>query len=249
MPLCRPARLLCALCLAFMLPCLAALADGGGPPRVEGPVPPFKRHEQKEDREERIYVRLAYPEFGIPVVDAAVRAELADFTEGLNPAALLESRLAFLRETYEHEAVWLMEQSFGYNLYAPRAGILSIEFSTWFVEQGMPHGESVQWARTFDLRSGKELCLRDVFPDWDASAPKLEALLAEFLRDVWGDPDVTYLERRLAAIAPEDRSFLLAPDGLTILHSGLPISMWGMGAIHADLDGMEEAGLDTRLWR
>lgn len=227
--------LACALALAAT----ASAAEESTLPEVVGPVPDFVHTERITRYSERQYQELAYPVFDIPFLDAAVAKEVGEYTDRAGEP-----------EGGEGEEGGVFESDLGYDLSAPREGLVSILYETWDFVTGMPHGNYDTWACTYDLREERQLTLHDLFPDWEASEGKLKALLEEAARENCEDPDFTLDgEPSMDGIYKERTSFALDPDGLLFVNSGLPMSMWGvLSFILVEQGELEAAGLNTTWW-
>ena len=221
----------------------SGLAANEAKPNVEGSVPAFVEHRFKDKRNDNVDFDIAYPTFGIPYLDEIIQGSVLNFLDGVKPEDL--------RLPPEEYGSW--SRLYGYSLYAPKKGIVSLELGTWYYDQGMPHGYSMTWVGTgtYDLSRRKQLTLGDVFPSRSLALGKLPELFKKALKDAGSQPD------GCAEIVPVlglnfndlgETGFLLTPDGMTLVFTNLPPHLWECALIGIDKDDLQQAGADMSLW-
>ena len=209
-------------------------------PEVSGPAPAFKQRVQAKRLRENVYFTVAYPEFGIAFLDAAIQKRVNGFIKENGGFASLRV------QKDEAGAILPREISLGYALHAPKPGILSLVFSEWSYDGG-PHGHADNEAATYDLRSKKRLRLGDIFPRWGTAKKDLPPLLKNAIENF----DESCPSLKLDALSPDDTNFYLNPDGLTLVY-GLgyaPPSEWECSFLPVEKDALEEIGADMRYWK
>ena len=215
---------------------------------VQGPVPAFTEHSFKKKRNDNVFFDIAYPVFGIPYLDKVVQGSVANFLSGDGGKP---ERLRLPPPPPDGPRAW--SRMFGYNIYAPKKGIVSLSFPTWYYDQDMFHGNIGSWAGTgtYDLERQKRLTLGDVFPYRSLAREKLPKLYAKALEDGPGADRCRWNSLDFGPDSKiwEDTGFLLTPDGITLVFSGQPPDLLDCEFIEIGKRDLPQAGADLGLWR
>lgn len=214
-----------------------------------GPVPPFEDQCLWEEWDERVYFHRSYPRFGIAWLDNIIKEELRDYITSEE----VPSSAADVKKD-EYGEIMAMERSFGCTLHAPQKGLLSIEYNSWSYTYQMPHGRWQIWAQSYDLEQKRPLKLKELFEDWKKTEKAFTDLVARVFIETFADtpaeePELMGVYRQ---IMPENlaetTSFIMDDNSISLVVSGLPISMWMYSMTTVDREALEEAGISLRCW-
>lgn len=192
-------------------------------------------------------VNINYPFLNNPKVDSVIR----DFVEKTGRAYIKD-----LNETYSDEE----EKPANYDQWEmlgfftadrPNPDIISITFSISSYTGGA-HGDLFVNVMNYDLKTGKEITLADMFADpqkaielfSQGSPAKLRAALGE------GDIEEEMLSDGTAPTDTNFAQFALNPNGLAVEFQPYQVGPWSIGQQHVDftLDELMPAGPNPAIW-
>jgi hypothetical protein len=221
---------------AVLFACTALADDTESKPEVSGPVPSFTHRSRAKQLEDNVYLEVDYPEFGIDFLDKAIMETVQSF-------AMSHGGFEDFHVAKDDEGrIIPSEHAMGYDLHAPRAGILSIVFYVWDYGGGISH-----WfpsARTYDLCAKKQLRLGDVLPHLETVKNKLIQALKKSVDDF--DKSCPHVEFHISA---DETNFYLDKDSLVLPSGGLPSWQWGeCSSLSVDIAILKGIGADMRYW-
>lgn len=192
-------------------------------------------------------IKLYYPEFGNKMVDAEIRTWIKarrQYYESLLPEKGGEGD-----EDGDNPGNW--EMTGFYTLEYPRGDVVSALFNI-YAYTGGAHGNLWLYSLNYNLKSGKQLHLGDLFED---SALALETLsrvcIAQLARSIGEDTDEEWLER---GAGPEEENFTvltLMPNGLYVEFQPYQVGPWAIGPqrVFVALEDLMAARPSPEVWK
>lgn len=130
-----------------------------------------------------------------------------------------------------------------YTAERPSKNVFSVTYMVyWFA--GGAHPNRVYKTGTFDLKSGRELTLKDLFPGKKAVEPALADLAIKALAGRVKELTEEMMDINMNRIS-------LTPDGLRIVYSPYEIASYAEGEFFVDipLRDLEPLGVNASLWK
>ncbi len=224
--------------VGFLFLCVSPVIADDEPPSVEGPVPPFTVRVASRAWSENRYYRILYPRFGIKGVDKIlgdyVKKQVADLARA-EPSGGSEE---------DEEQPDKLDTMF--DLFSPSHGYVSVVFSDWHVLGG-PHPSWDRYALTFDLKTGRRLAVKDLFPNWEIAIPKLMKLIRDEIAAQGCEPDE--MNGFIYDLDGKSENFFLDPGGAAFIFNAYNSALWQYNTIAIDEEILLKIGVNPKFWR
>lgn len=223
------ARLALAGCFLLLLS-LRVTADEA--PSIRGLVPAFAERKLSKTFAERRYYDVRYPQFGNEHIDEAIRM-------------FAESLAGEVSEPDDAEDAPIVDRiDVGYELTAPSSRYLSVVFSAWH-DFGGAHPSWNLYAFTFDLGTGEELRISDLFVNGEQAFQRLPALIRESAAEAGcASGDLRFFPNAFGG-----DEFYLDPEGAVFVFNTYDSAMWEHNTIGVTKERLLEIGARPELWK
>lgn len=189
---------------------------------------------------------LWYPQLGNAAVDAALR----EFVEKAATGYENEVRESVAEGSEKPESWSQWEQSGFFTLTRPNPDVVSITFNIYNYTGGA-HGQIYIIVLNYDLKTGKELTLADLFGDVPAALSIMSKVSATQLRKTLGeDTDEEMLTDGTEATETNFGALSLLPTGVSVEFQPYQVGPWSIGQQHVDitLEDLAPAKPSPRVW-
>lgn len=189
---------------------------------------------------------LWYPQFS----NAAVDASLREFAEKASAGYENEVREGIGENGEKPESWSQWEQNGFFTLTRPSPDIASVLFNIYSYTGGA-HGQIYIIALNFDLKTGKQLVLADLFGDVPQALKIMSEISAAKLRKALGnDTDEEMLADGTEAVEGNFNALSLTPSGVTVEFQPYQVGPWSIGQQHVDitLEELASAKPSVAVW-
>jgi uncharacterized protein YecT (DUF1311 family) len=191
---------------------------------------------------------VSYPQGLSEAADAAVqRTAQAVFDETV--ASYEKAAAEYAAEASDNARTapgW--ESTTGYTLFQPSTRCVSVLFSTYEFSGGA-HPNHLLSARTYDLTTGRELTLKDLFPQKLPVDALARSIVASVLQQKKARDAVIGDEKNNVDLSMD--RILLTPAGMRIVYAPYEMGSYAEGEYAVDIpkQDMLKLGADPALWR